>query len=115
MPAKAALLQAVWPHPTPGTLLALAPASAGLPFARQEVESLARLFPAPNEVSVGRDATEARFKQDAGRFRLLHLATHGFFNRVNPLFSGSSSRPAATTTAGCRCSRSWGCRSARTW
>jgi CHAT domain-containing protein len=37
---------------------------------------------------VGKDATEARFKQDAGRFGVLHLATHGFFNRVDPLFSG---------------------------
>ena len=64
-------------------------------FARQEVESIARLFPASQEVFVGKDATEARFKQDAGRYRVLHLATHGFFNRLNPLFSGVELEPGA--------------------
>ena len=37
---------------------------------------------------MGKDATEARFKKDAGRYRVVHLATHGFFDRLNPLFSG---------------------------
>jgi hypothetical protein len=53
-----------------------------------------RLFPASREVFVGKDATEARFKQDAGRYRVLHLATHGFFNRLNPLFSGVELEPS---------------------
>jgi CHAT domain-containing protein len=46
-------------------------------------------------VFVGKDATEARFKQNAGRYRVLHLATHGFFNRLNPLFSGVELEPSA--------------------
>ena len=91
LPAAAALVE---PRPVrapgtlPSSLLALAPGSTGLRFAREEVESVAPLFPASREVFVGKEATEARFKQDAVRFRVLHLATHGFFNRVDPLFSG---------------------------
>jgi CHAT domain-containing protein len=42
----------------------------------------------PPEVLAGPGATEARFKHDAATFRVIHFATHGFFNRVNPLFSG---------------------------
>jgi CHAT domain-containing protein/Tfp pilus assembly protein PilF len=91
LPAAAALVER-GPRPrmgaVRGSLLALAPASTGLRFARSEVESVARLFSASGEVFVGKEATEARFKQAAGRFRVLHLATHGFFNRVDPLFSG---------------------------
>jgi CHAT domain-containing protein len=38
---------------------------------------------------------EARFKQEAGRYQVLHLATHGYFNHVNPLFSGVDLEPGA--------------------
>jgi CHAT domain-containing protein len=95
LPAASALMESR-PRPSPpGSLLALAPSRTKLQFAREEVESIARLFPASREVFVGKDATEARFKQDAGRYRVLHLATHGFFNRLNPLFSGVELEPSA--------------------
>ena len=42
---------------------------------------------------VGTEATESQFKQAAGRYRIVHLATHGFFNRINPLFSGVDLEP----------------------
>jgi CHAT domain-containing protein/tetratricopeptide (TPR) repeat protein len=49
----------------------------------REVEELARLWtaPRPNDarVLVGRDASELTFKLEASRYRVLHLATHGFF------------------------------------
>jgi len=94
LPAASALMESR-PRPSPpGSLLALAPSRTKLQFAQEEVESIGRLFPASREVFVGKDATEARFKQDAGRYRVLHLATHGFFNRLNPLFSGVELEPS---------------------
>jgi CHAT domain-containing protein len=76
------------PRAPSAVLLAMAPARPRLPFARQEVEALGRLFPGHATLALGADASETRFKRDAGRFRILHLATHGFFHRINPLFSG---------------------------
>lgn len=72
-------------HPT---LLALAPARARLPYALQEAQGLAELFPGSHRVLVGRRATEASFKRAAPDYRVIHLATHGYFNKMNPLFSG---------------------------
>jgi len=37
---------------------------------------------------IGVGATETSFKKLAGNFRVLHLATHGTFNKLNPLLSG---------------------------
>ena len=36
----------------------------------------------------GKQATESAFKAQAGNYRVLHLATHGYFNKQNPLLSG---------------------------
>jgi CHAT domain-containing protein len=47
-----------------------------------EVQEIARLWPGPLGVAdalVGRSASERAIKADAGRYRVLHLATHGFF------------------------------------
>ncbi len=88
LPAASALLPGRDSRPRGRGLLALAPGRARLPFAREEVEAVARLFPASPEVLAGDTATEARFKHDAGGFSVIHLATHGVFNRTNPLFSG---------------------------
>jgi len=95
LPAAAALTEPQ-ARPSPAaSLLALAPARAKLRFAEAEVQSIAPLFSSSRSVLVGKDATEARFKQDAGRYRVLHLATHGFFNRLSPLFSGVELEPSA--------------------
>ena len=37
---------------------------------------------------VGSLATESSFKKLANGFDLIHLATHGYFNKMNPLLSG---------------------------
>ena len=37
---------------------------------------------------VGSRATESAFKGASGRYQVLHLATHGYFNKFNPLLSG---------------------------
>jgi CHAT domain-containing protein len=50
--------------------------------AQREVEEVAKLWNADRRdvrVLVGRDASERTFKQEAAQFRVLHLATHGFF------------------------------------
>jgi CHAT domain-containing protein len=95
LPAASALTESSSRPVAKGGLLALAPPRAHLRFAREEVESIAGLFPASPSIHVGEDATEARFKQEAGLYRVLHLATHGFFNRVDPLFSGIELEPGA--------------------
>jgi CHAT domain-containing protein len=63
-----ASLQSLQFHPLEGTL--------------REVQEVSRLWPAPLGAAralVGRDASEHAFKQDAQKYRVLHLATHGFF------------------------------------
>jgi CHAT domain-containing protein len=68
------------------TLLAMA--GGGLPFAEQEVRGLREIYgAASSSVYTGADATEARWKQDAPNYSILHLATHGILNPSNPLFS----------------------------
>lgn len=59
-----------------------------LPEAEQEVHSLQRLYGAgATEVFTGAQAREDLFKAEAGRFRILHLATHGLLNDGSPMYS----------------------------
>lgn len=76
-----------------GKLLSIAPARARLPYAAQEAESVAQLFSPDSLALVGNNATKARFTRIAGNYDLLHLATHGSFNRLNPMFSGIQLQP----------------------
>jgi len=80
----------------------------------QEVQELSHLWSMPEipeeraRVLVGRDASEPTFKKEAHGYRVLHLATHGFFlgdscspapagtRSVGGLVNASSTRPAAT-------------------
>jgi len=79
----------------------------------QEVQELSHLWNVPAipeeraRVLVGRDASEPTFKKEAHGYRVLHLATHGFFlgdscspardgtRSVGGLVNASSTRPAA--------------------
>jgi CHAT domain-containing protein len=74
-----------------GSLLAMAPTCARLRYAREEVRAVAQLF--HQKALVGDDASETAFKRLAGGYEILHLATHGFFNKLNPLFSGVELEP----------------------
>lgn len=59
-----------------------------LPQAEGEVHSLQRLYGArATEVYIGAQAREDRFKAEAGKFRILHLATHGLLNDGSPMYS----------------------------
>lgn len=59
-----------------------------LPDAEREVKALGRLYgPGTSTVLVGAEAREDRLKGLAGRFRVLHLATHGVLDAASPLRS----------------------------
>jgi CHAT domain-containing protein len=80
--------------PRERTLLAVA--GSQLLDAETEVHRIASLFPARETlVLTGSRATESRFKQEAGRFRILHVATHGTFENLAPMFSHIDMAPDA--------------------
>jgi CHAT domain-containing protein/uncharacterized protein HemY len=59
-----------------------------LPETAREAKALERLYGRQqSKVFVGAEATEDRFKAEAGEFRILHLATHGLLNETNPMYS----------------------------
>ncbi|MBN2103150.1 CHAT domain-containing protein [bacterium] len=59
---------------------------APLPYAEAEVKEIANLFEA-SEVYTGQKATEANFKQQADKYRFIHLATHHIISDQQPMYS----------------------------
>jgi len=60
-----------------------------LPGAQREALALKQVYGVERaKVYTGADAGEDRFKADAGKFRVLHLATHGIYNDASPMYSG---------------------------
>jgi CHAT domain-containing protein/Flp pilus assembly protein TadD len=88
LPAGAALLRAPSGIDDQRSLLAVAPTRGGLRHAPEEARAIDALFRPNARTLIGAEATEGRFKQIAGDYRMLHLATHGHFNRTSPLLSG---------------------------
>ena len=59
-----------------------------LPEAEKEVKALAELYGAArSKVYIGSEAREERVKAEAKEFSVLHFATHGILNNVNPMYS----------------------------
>jgi CHAT domain-containing protein len=59
-----------------------------LPEAEAQVRQIARLYdPGSTAVRVGGEARESWLKQEAPRYRVLHLATHGLLDDTSPLYS----------------------------
>ena len=59
-----------------------------LPGAQREALALQQVYGVEQaKVYTGADAGEDRFKADAGKFRVLHLATHGIYNDATPMYS----------------------------
>ena len=82
-------------QPSGERLAALAPSVSNLQFTSREVRAVAAAFGPHATVIVGPKATETWFKHMAGDYDVIHVATHGFFNRANPLFSGVQLEPDA--------------------
>ena len=74
---------------TTGSLLALGdptiPGLSPLTHAQNEVETIANLF--KTKALVGKAATESAFRSRAKQSGIIHLAVHGEYNQINPLFS----------------------------
>ncbi|HJQ37110.1 MAG TPA: CHAT domain-containing tetratricopeptide repeat protein [Thermoanaerobaculia bacterium] len=63
------------------------PAGVPLPEAEAEVKDAARVYGADSAVYVRKEATEERFKAEAPRYRVLHVAGHGVLNDASPMHS----------------------------
>jgi CHAT domain-containing protein/tetratricopeptide (TPR) repeat protein len=88
LPSAAMLGIAPDSSPVPASrLLAVAPQAARLRHADAEARAVAAMHKGGTELWTGAAATEHRFKQEAGGFDLLHVATHGEFNSLNPALS----------------------------
>src|SRR5262245_44208605 len=59
-----------------------------LPQAEQEVKAIAGIYGAEEStILIGKAAREETFKATASKYPILHLATHGVLDDVNPLYS----------------------------
>lgn len=88
LPAAAALVYADKPTRSSNSVLAMAPSSTRLQYTQRESQSISELFPRQHMLLLGPRATESSFKRLADRYDVIHLATHGYFNKTNPLLSG---------------------------
>jgi CHAT domain-containing protein len=88
LPTAAALLDDGPGASSGQSLLALAPSRSRLKHAPAEANSVFELFQPDSRLLAGDAATETRFKEVAGAYDVIHLATHGYFNKLNPLLSG---------------------------
>ncbi len=95
LPAAATLVYGADQSGNAKSVLALAPANTRLIYARQESHDISTFFPNQHKVLVGSQATESSFKRLAGQYDVIHLATHGYFNKLNPLLSGVILEPDA--------------------
>ena len=91
LPAAAALGRDPTAHGR--KLLAMAPSDAHLPNATGEVRGIGEIFGADSRVIVGKEATKTLFKEIAGNYDYLHLATHGSLNRNAPSLSALELEP----------------------
>jgi CHAT domain-containing protein/Tfp pilus assembly protein PilF len=80
----------------PERIVSFAPSRTGLKFAIPEARDVAGIFGSKGEAVVGHSATKAQFKDSAPHYDIVHLATHGFFNKVNPILSGLQLEPDAS-------------------
>lgn len=65
---------------------------APLPGTRREVLAIAQFYAQP-EVHLGEDATLAKLVERAGRFTVVHVATHGLLDDAEPLYGGLALSP----------------------
>jgi len=92
LPAASALRPGNPPVPLT-KLLAMAPLPQRLQYTREEVQHVRGYFSAPRVTLVGATATKQALERWSASSRFIHLATHGFFNKLNPLLSGLEFEP----------------------
>ena len=96
LPAASALVFAPDNALTRPGALVVAPAFTRLHFTQDEAHSVAGDFNQDGRLLLGKEATKTSFESLAGQYGVLHLATHGFFNRSNPALSGVVLEPDAS-------------------
>ena len=96
LPAAAALVYADTPTRPSHSVLAMAPSNTRLQYTQRESQSVSELFPRRHMLLLGSRATESSFKHLADHYDVIHLATHGYFNKLNPLLSGLILEPDAS-------------------
>jgi CHAT domain-containing protein/Tfp pilus assembly protein PilF len=77
-------------RPAPGRgsgVLVLTPRGASLPGSQAEAAAIRRIYGTRARSLVGVAASEGAFRQLAPTQEIIHLATYGVLNKVNPLFS----------------------------
>jgi CHAT domain-containing protein len=79
---------------------------APLPASRREIEELARLFPRAR-IFLGREATEERAKQEAGRAAILHFAVHARLDERMPANSALVMSPPESNASGNGLLQAW--------
>ena len=68
-----------------------------LPDAERQVRLIAEIYgPDRSATYVGAEAREDRFKAEAPRYSILHLATHGLLDQAAPLYSNVVLSPGST-------------------
>lgn len=70
--------------------------SMSLPLSELEAKSLKWVFP-ESEILTGASATKKKVVEDAGRFQIVHIASHGQFDPADPLMSGLFLAPSDGT------------------
>jgi CHAT domain-containing protein/Tfp pilus assembly protein PilF len=88
LPAAATLVYTENAARSSNSVLAMAPSSTRLQYTQSESQSVSEMFPRQHMLLLGPRATESSFKRLADRYDVIHLATHGYFNKLNPLLSG---------------------------
>jgi len=88
LPAGATLVYGGQTGTASKSALAMAPANTRLRYTQQESKDVSSFFPARHMLLLGARATETSFKRFADSYDVIHLATHGYLNKVNPLLSG---------------------------
>lgn len=59
-----------------------------LSFSKDEVKTIASLFPSSCQYFLGSEATEQIVHQQGADYRFVHLATHGLIDPEHPMYSG---------------------------
>lgn len=68
------------------SILGMANAAENLPGAEEEIAAILSQFP-DSHGYIGHEATKQRLFDEAGEYQMIHLATHGVFDKQHPMFS----------------------------